>query len=37
MAKSEPIYFIKPYQAYCDGMNWIPYYYEHELKEKGLI
>ena len=37
MAKGKPIYFIKPYEAYCDGAAWLPYYYEEELKEKGLI
>lgn len=34
--KSKPIYVIAPTEAYYCGPRFVPYYYEEELKEKGL-
>lgn len=34
--RSEPIYFVRPDEEYYCGPGFTPYYYEHELKEKGI-
>lgn len=34
--RSEPIYIIRPSEEYYCGPGFTPYYYEHELKEKGI-
>lgn len=35
--RSEPIYIIRPDEEYYCGPGFTPYYYKHELKEKGII
>lgn len=34
--KAKPIYIIRPNDQYDCGPGFVPYYYEEELKEKGL-
>lgn len=34
--KSKPIYIIKPDEQWHCGPSFVPYYYEEELKEKGI-
>lgn len=34
--KSEPIYILRPDEAYYCGPGFVPYYYEKELKKKGI-
>lgn len=34
--KSKPIYIIRPDEQYYCGPGFVPYYYQEELKEKGI-
>lgn len=33
--KSEPIFIVRPDEAFYCGPGFVPYYYKEELKEKG--
>lgn len=34
--KAKPIYIIRPDEQYYCGPGFVPYYYEEELREKGI-
>lgn len=36
MAKSKPIYIVRPTEKYYCGPGFVPYYYLDELKKKGI-
>ena len=34
--RSKPIYIMRPDETYYCGPGFVPYYYQEELKEKGI-